>query len=524
MSQDCTQCVHYAAEADIAGKIPQCTKYGYPLGISPVDAESTRSTLAQRFAHGCMDFTTNHAHPREDRVPFPTVGAAPLNMAAVTPRPSLGVAPTSCKNCQHYIPPAIVKSELGFEVGMCSLGAELLPPKALLSRPRDCVFGVDGENRTSTDGVMLNPKYDVMTAMASAKRRPEIHEAYDPHHHTKTDPRDWVSERDVTEEDRLDGIRAWRKVAHPRGTRAPLFMPIFDWKALGIDRDPRESYGSHQPHLYVDHAALLHQFAFLYMGGGLVPDQAALKMTLALVGEAGTGKTEFWAWVAWLMDLPFKRISIRPSTAPDEFFGSLKLVIDEATGLQVTKFEPGRFTTAFASPCVVCLDEPNSASDDLWFLLRPALDSAAQLVIESESMVIEKDAYCFVGLAMNPDENPVYRGARPLSGADFNRLRQRKVDLPDAATERGIIRQHCLEIGYELPDHILSVIMNVSDTLRTLYADGAITVPWGIRSNIAVAQLTWGLEIEESYQLAITDGLEQAQAETIISEVRAATE
>lgn len=513
----CTKCSYYSAESEF--QLPQCQKYGTLLGISSADTPDTRASLAERIGEACASFTTDVVE-QVVHLPFPVVGVAPTNMTQALEEAGDREAPTACNKCRWYVPPVLVQKEFGFEMGMCSVMAEVLSPKALLRRPRDCSFGNAGANRTSTSGVMLAPNYDLDVAVRSTAKASASHGTYDPFEHSRVDPREWPTDREVSEDDRLDGIRAWRKVCHPRGTKAPIYMPIFDWKAVGVERDPRTTYGAHQPELYIDHAGLLHQFAFLYMGG-MIEGQAALNKFLMLIGEAGTGKTEFWCWVAWLMDLPFYRISCRPDTDKFEFFGSSALEVDEATGQAVTTFKPGRFTRHFATSCVICLDEPNTLPDESWLLIRPTIESAtAQLVIEDQNLVIEKDPYCFTGGAINPEWVPSYRGVRPLAAADFDRIEKRYVNNPDAATERQILRNHCAKLGYDIPEATLTKIMNIAERLRELYADGGISFPWGIRANVNVAQLTWGLELEEAYQVGVTDGLEPAAQETVITVVR----
>jgi hypothetical protein len=346
---------------------------------------------------------------------------------------------------------------------------------------------------------------------------------FDPLRHLKTDPRDWVTDKPLSPEDEADGvIVAWRRVDDPKGRQSPLYMPIFNWKALGIDRDPRESYGEHTPHLYEDYDGLLYWFAFLYGGQWCDPEQGekGLTETLMLLGEAGTGKTEFWCYVAWLMDLPFARLSLRPDTESIEFFGAPALLID-ASGQQVTGFEPGRFTIKYVVPGVICLDEPTAANDSIWFLLRPALDSAGQFVNEQTAEVFKKDPQCFIGLASNPSYNPIYTGTRPLSAADSSRLSKRFVELPPEEVERRIVKSHCAAVGYDIDATTLDRLFRIAVDIRTQYKNKDSSLPWGIRDMIKVAKLTWGFDMLDAFRTAMLDELDPDIGDAVMSIIQA---
>lgn len=517
--KDCRNCSH-SAPNDTYG-IPVCTKFGTPLGISPADDEATRDRISLAFAENCNSFTDQELVDTDTamlNLKLRVGSGSDILASAVAISPKRK-APSSCSNCSFFINPSSVHRELGFEQGLCGVDATLVYPTDIISRATACSFGHLGMPRTSTDGVLLDPRYN--TTAVSIKPTLPKHGSYDPTEHTKIDPREYPSDRPVSDFDRDElGIRAWRKVYYPKATKPPVYMPIFDWQKLGIESDPRETYGDHSPELYVDYTGLLYQFAlFACQALSNEGEGTPMTKTLALIGEAGTGKTEFFCWVAWLMDLPFYRISLRPTSEMYEFFGSNALTVDEKSGQSVTNWKNGRFADRFSQPCVICLDEPNCAPDEIWYLLRPVLDNAGQLVIESEKVVIPRDPYCFIGMAMNPP-TPGYRGTRVLSPADRRRFFAAEVSYPQSAEERLIIQAHCHKAGFEIEDNLLSAIMNISDALRSLYSDRVLTSPWGVSNNVDVALLTRGLELEDCYRAVVTVGLEQAQSEVILNQVR----
>ncbi len=530
-SKTCTSCVYYRAESpDFANAIPACVRFGTPLGLTAGDSTGTRASLARSVAASCAGYldvadttTTPVAITKKasHNIAESTNVVKASKLSATYDAPHHGPLPASCSKCRWYIDPKTALKGLGVGFGVCGAFGDMVGPKELSTKAASCEFKFPGANLLDVAGLYLDPKFEVGLAAAADDAVPGKLEKYD-HKHHMTDPRKYVSDREVTPADLASGIKAWRKVNEPSGTCPAVFMPIFDWEAIGVVRDPRTTYGDHKPHLYVDHAGLLYLFAFLYMGRVTAdPDtdkQSALTETLALVGGPGTGKTEFFVWVAWLMDLPVVRISLSPSTDPFEFFGTPTAEKGEGD-YAVTGFKRGQFSEAYERSCVIILDEANSAKDSIWYTLRPALDSAGQFGIPAENVLLEKDPYCFIGLAYN-DVKASNRGTRELSAADTDRMVRYTLGLPSAEVERSIVQAHCADIGYAISDSTLDKIMNIAVELRAMNEDRTLPVAWTVRSNVRVAKMTLGLPLEMAYRLAVTEGLSQAQGEGVILKVR----
>lgn len=505
-SRSCADCVNFESRVDDFG-VPGCKSFGYLLDVKSYTPSSQALTA---FAEGCQNFNV----ATETAVKINRVGSPqPMKVAEVYGATDK-TQPMDCRECAYFIQPAAVRTTSGFAAGMCGAKAELIPVLEVRATAQSCSIGNIGENRSNRvdDFVVV----DVRLSGQRRKRTTAPVVEAEPAHHLKYDPREWPTDAPVTPEDTNAGIKAWRKVVDPTGYGKPVLMPIFDWKALGIEEDPRLSYGDHRPNLYVDHAGLLYTWAFTNLGG--ITESAALNRTLALIGDAGTGKTEFFCYLAYLMDLPFTRISLRPDTDSIDFFGTTHLEpvkFPDGKSEVVTRWRPGSFTAAYTKPGVLCLDEPNSAPDAVWFLLRPVLDNAGQLRIDSENMRFDKHPYLFIGLAMNPSWKPIYRGARDLSAADMSRLLTFGLEYPDEKIERKIITDHCEDVGYTLPSMVLDKLMSITKELRTMVNEGTLQTSWGIRDVVKVAQLTWGFSLENAFKIGILDALEPDQANTI---------
>jgi hypothetical protein len=503
---DCKQCVNYRPNSSFG--LPACAATNMLLATHN-DKDSP--TIRDAHADQCNAFEPGPMAATNLQITAVRIGVnLDAGGASVDPNRE---KPVSCSSCKFYAAPRTVQKELGWAAGLCTKRGELIQHSAIQTCALACPFGDVGDNQLSTADVMLDPRYRGGLNTVKVGGKGSTVKGFDPLRHIQTDPREWETDRPVTQEDREAAIQAWRRVDDPKGKQSPKFMPVFDWKELGIDRDPRETYGGHTPHLYEDHAGLLYWFAFLYGGtwGDPARGDQGLQETLMLLGEAGTGKTEFWCYVAYLMDLPFTRLSIRPDTESMEFFGTGALV-DSESGGQVTTFKPGRFTTAYQRPGVVCIDELTAANDSIMYLIRPVIDGAGQFAIEQEAMVFEQDPACFIGVACNPSWNPLYTGTRPLSAADDSRLNKRWVELPDEATERHIITAHCKAVGYDIDVKILDRLFRIAGDLREQYKNHDSTLPWGIRDQIKVAKLTWGLDMIDAFNTAVLDGMDPDQA------------
>jgi hypothetical protein len=115
------------------------------------------------------------------------------------------------------------------------------------------------------------------------------------------DPSLYETDRPVTQEQKDKGIRAWRKVVDP-ATENFTFLPIYRpdyFSDVERAKIPRTGDDEH-PEDYIDHGFYVYKVSVLWM---------ELDETPGLWGQAGTGKTEFFRHMAWLMQMPFVRIS-----------------------------------------------------------------------------------------------------------------------------------------------------------------------------------------------------------------------
>lgn len=481
---------------------------GYVLTRGESEADSAE--LLEHFARGCAGFgklTQPHNTARAFIIAKPVLKAS-----------APGDALSSCAGCTNYVPANVVERELGFPFAVCAAkGSMVLDPR---QEADGCFLAESGPKRSTADGLQLLPMYEgrMLTVKVSA---PKV-ELRPSSIMTSVDPREWPTDAEVTADDLADGIKAWRRVDDPRGHKESIYMPIFDGQRI-CGFDPRTTYGEEKPWLYNDHQGLLYTFAAASLAG-LDKDGRTLDYALGLEGHAGTGKTAFFAYVAYLMDLPFTRISITRETEVADLIGEGKLTVDTATGQTVTGFKWGRFILAYERPGVIVIDEPNLGTEAIWGYLRPAFDSAKQVVVEQANKIITKHPACFVGTASNPEYDPLYVGVNPVSAADRDRMLVQYVSYPSEQEERKIIRAYCDSQGYAIPDDSLDAIMAISNELREMSENRTISFPWGIRPQLKVASLSRLFDLDRCYGLALGDALDQMARDQFLSVVRSHVE
>lgn len=521
----CGNCVN--ARYSPALGIYHCFARDLPLGSDP------EGKLAEAFASDCVEFSrldTNAAHEVDDP-DFIQFGHAESYLTASAsdvsrrdPRPPRAL---KCEDCAYYASATSMNDFMGIRSGACVVNAAIMNPAYSEGNARACTVNVlDTSNFTGDLSRSIRLYSEIAVAVEIAGRAPKASASVggksgvtEPGFHSSVDPRDWESDRMLTLDDVRSGIRAWRRVVDPAGQGPDIFMPIMQWDAIKdaegkllFTTDPRDSYSGSKPWLYFDHSGLLYTAAALLMGG--VSPTKALSMNLTLRGEAGTGKTEFFTWMAWLMDVPFTRIAITPSTEVYSLEGKDGIVNGD------TAFQMSRFAKAYDKPGVICIDEWNAGSDEVQFFMRPLIDSTRQFSIESEGLIVRRNPFCFIGFTMNPEDNPAYRGTRPLSEADWDRLMVERLDLPTADIERMIILAHLADDGLEISDQKLDMLMDIATSLRSKYASGEMSAPWRLRSQIKVAKALSFFSVERAFRLALGNRLDDVQAEIVMSEVR----
>lgn len=484
-----------------------CGRYGKVLG-KPGAGTNQNKAIREAAAENCGSYGQ----------PLPPTPEA-RDSYVMLPDPTRRVASTdtvkrdSCVNCgvcKNFVPEGDVATALGWTAGLCMAKGKLLLTNKLALEARDCEYREFGPvTHLNTVNISMMPVFDPdfganpadpVAAFFAAKAEGK----------TWTEPSEYVSDKEVTEEDKTAGIRAWRKIEDPDGSGKAVYLPVYD-AAFFDDADralvPLTGSDEH-PELYVDHFGGVYSVAVAWV---------ELDETPCLWGQPGTGKTELFRHLAWLMQLPFRRISITRSSEIDDIAG--KMLFNKEDG---TYFKYGRLSIAWTNPGVVCVDEPNTGPPDVWQFIRPMTDNSKQLVLDmNEGESLDRSLDCYPGMAMNPAWDVRNVGAMEIADADSNRLFHTFVDLPPEKLEKEIIQERVKLDGWELTGEQMGYLMGTARDIRNLSQEEGLSVTWAIRQQIKVARALHWFSPATAYRRAIGDALDPDQLQILLDQVKA---
>lgn len=506
--KSCLTCPSYLKSEDVPSKFKKhigaavCGRYGIVLdkpGIEPRQAQA----LARYFAEKCDSYGQPlPPAPKETRL---LVTLPDLEAHTKIVDPVKQATCKSCASCVNFVRDDVVARELGWAAGLCAAKGKLILPDRQAYEARGCTFREYGPIRQTTVGLHLLPEYDDAFNLNTDPVK-----AYFARKDEFVEPHEWPTDKPVSDEDRNSGIRAWRKIEDPDGSGNETYLPCFDpdfFTPEERSKIPRTGDDEH-PELYLDHFGGVYFAAVAWSG---------MDETPTLWGQSGTGKTELFRHLAWLMCLPFERISITGSTELDDLAGKMHYSPEKGT-----YFSYGRLPKAWVKPCVVCVDEPNVGPPDVWQLLRPLTDNSKQLVLDmNEGERLSRHNDCYLGLAMNPAWDALNIGAHPLGDADANRLLHVFVQLPPPELEAEIIRKRVRLDGWEIDEDRLDAIMAIASEVRDLAKEGTLPITWAIRPQIKVARAMRWFEMVTAYRRAVADYLEPEACDALLDIVRA---
>lgn len=503
--ESCKTCPSFVAEKDVpqvfsrnAGA-PMCARYGHVLGRNGL-SEKGHENLQEQFALNC----DSHGQPRPAQVPVQLRSeVATPDVALIKAFAEDNLQPDDLKTCRHcvnLVPSSEVVRNFGFPLDLCRAKGKLIFNSR--SDCKGCPFAKEGNPvNPTTSGMSLRPEYDEGFSIPVDVAIKRLVSAGN----TNLEPTTFVTEKEVTEADKADGIRAWRRVKNPDGSGQEVFLPIFDREHFTPEQQTNipSTDDMEHPELYIDYGNLLYTFGV---------ESFMLDETLCLQGPPGVGKTEFARWIAWLMQVPFRRFSFTSSSEVDDMIG--KMMYDNELG---TYFQQGRIPQAYAQAGVLVCDELNLAEPPIREALRPAFDNNKQLVLDaSAGESVTRHPYCFFVIAQNPSWDMRNLGASEMADADYNRLSIVHLEYPPEAVERHIIMERCKLDGYEIPEKKLDLLMSVANDLREASKQGTIPFTWGIRQQIKVARKTQWYSAVDAYKRAALDFYEEETRTTVI--------
>lgn len=510
--KDCKNCPSFLEAHEAPGTFNRsigssiCASHGYALGV-PRASESQNKKLRIEKASNCPDY----GHPkasqprRETFVMLPDpVFRDPANIDIAKQD-----AVNTCSLCTAFIGESVVYSDLGWTAGLCAAKGKLLMTNRLSQEANGCEYRQFGPNRGSTTGLNMLPEYSESflggpTNPIAVYMREKTE--------GRIEPGEWPTDKEVTEDDIIAGIKAWRKFDDPSGlTDNSVYFPVFD--AAYFDDDQRElipvTGSDEHPELYVDHFGGMYALGVAWM---------ELDETPALWAVPGAGKTELLRYASWIMQAPFNRVSITASSEVDDVIGKMMYTPERGTF-----FSYGVLPEAWQRPGVLCLDEPNVAKDPaVWHAIRPLTDNSKQLVIDqNEHEHISRNTDCYLGLCMNPAWDMRNVGAMEIADADVNRLFHIWIDMPPEELEREIIAARVKIDGWELSSQQMDSLMKTAKDIRANSAESELPITWAIRPQLKVARALKWFDPITAYRRAVADFLEPDAQQILFDQVRA---
>lgn len=481
---------------------PMCGTYGHVLG-NPRMRPDEQEKAAQHFATGCP----SHGHTM-----LPTPATRTFSVAIADPSARVTLSDldpkkkncSSCAMCVNYIPDDIVADETGWTAGMCAAKGKLILPNKKVTEANGCEYRKQGPVRSTTTGLMLIPGLNASTGATPSARTTAASASGEV---VIIEPSEYPTDAEVTASEEKAGIRAWRRIVDPSGSGNEILIPVFNPEFFDPDeraKIPRTGDEEH-PEDYVDHNGSVYKISVLWQ---------ALDETPAAWGEPGTGKTEIARHLAWLMCIPFYRISITGSSELDDLAGKMLFKKNE------TVFQYGRLSSAWQKHCVLILDEPNTGPPDVWALLRPLTDNSKQLALDmNEGEILPRGDYTYFMMAMNPAWDAKNVGTNVIGAADASRLMHIEFNLPPEHIERQIIAKRVLHDKWRIDRARLDFVMKVAKKIRTLCSRGELDITWAIREQIKVARALRWFSPVAAYRMAVADMLEPSQQKALLDQV-----
>jgi MoxR-like ATPase len=503
---------------------PVCASKNIPLGRPGLN---NHNKTMQHFAKNC------NLHGVEVDFGNGTAEKKPVLLQIAMPDPNARESDnwqaepvSSCTGCHNYVPPRLVDRLTGWRAGWCRSSGSLLLEDRLTVYARDCTSRryIKPEDRlnelgTSTGNVniILLPEYGPDFGLPKKVDPNKVHEI-----NLITKPSDYNSDAQVKESHKAMGIRAFRRIEDPKAYGAPILIPIMDEHGTEIvdgvarpvftdddrSRIPR-SGSSENPEAYFDHNGAAYRILTMWL---------RLKLTPAVWGMAGTGKTELLRHLAWMMGMPFQRISITETSDLEDLFGKMRFSKEKGT-----YFQYGRVPNAWRRPNVLCLDEPNTGPAAVWQRIRPLTDDSKQLALdENEAEIIPQHRLCYLAMAMNPAWDVRNTGAFPLAAADGSRLMHIEMPLPPEDIETKILLETLKRDRWEKDEAVRQVatLMRIAKELRDMSDTGAIPITWGIRDQKKVVRVRRFARWEDAFRMGVIDALEPQVRDLILNVVR----
>jgi MoxR-like ATPase len=512
--QDCRTCPSYTTDFETQrgqwGKVigaPMCMRFNYMLGLGTNDTHGLDADhVARHNEEVAIHFGSDCA---EHGVPLPTdtrqfVGTVSVSIGHQEYPPAGAAVLPTCNACSNCATASLTGETLGTPVSLCTAKGHLIFDPA--SEANGCDRACSGAPIRNSSDISSTFHFNPMFQLGFRARADIKMAALMENGRIRDTPLDYVTDKPVTDEERAEGIIAWREITDPEGSGNSVYLPIFTPEVFTVGEQkliPQAGDNEH-PELYVDYSGLLYQYAV---------DGYTLGEAFCLVGEPGLGKTEFGRWLAYLKQVPFNRFPFTKATEIDDMVG--KTLFSPERG---TYWHDGRVTEAYRSQAgIIMLDELNLGPEETREMLRPMIDNSSQLVLDSGLGVsVSRGKHSRILISMNPAWDVRNLGTSELADAETNRMSFAFVGYPPEEVEEQILRERCALDGYEIPEDKLQAIIMIGKEIREAAAQHTFPGSWGIRQQIKVARKTRFYNLTRAYRQANLNYLDPDEATLVL--------
>lgn len=397
-------------------------------------------------------------------------------------------------------------SELSWTTSLCKKKGELILSTELRAAAEVCNEGEVGLIDRSTNGITLFPELMESFGAVDASALGNL---------LLGDPKDFDSDKELSDLDKASGIVAWRLIENPDPDfhltpGEEVYLPIFNesiFDEAAQAKIPRTDDKEH-PEEFVD-----------YFGGVYAASVHLTKLNMApgVWGIPGVGKTELFRHLAWMCGMPLERFTITGSSELDDLAG--RPHFDPKIG---TYFSYGRFVRAYQTICWLLVDEWNLGPKDVQQFFRPLIDNSKQMVMDvNVGETLMPTDYTFLGFAMNPAWDIRNVGTEALADADTNRLMHIEIPMPEEGIELAIVQRHLSHDGWQLNDAQQKMVTDTAAVIRGLIEAGPLaSLTWGLRPQIKVARALRYFSPMEAYRQAVANNLDPVTREALLTAVR----
>lgn len=207
-----------------------------------------------------------------------------------------------------------------------------------------------------------------------------------------------------------------------------------------------------------------------------------------LYGDAGCGKSEFWAQIAAHLNMPFTRMNMDGHLTRSDIIGVNRLIPGENGGTEM-RFIEGILPRAMSRPGVLLIDEMDLGDPEIMPILQPVLEGNALVLLEDGGRVVQPHPMFRIAITGNTtglgSDNQMYLNAFEQSAATRDRISAfvHMPYMPQDIEEQVVMARH----KSADPDFI-NKLVTLANKVRDGYRNGDVQTLFSTRAVLYCAK------------------------------------